>query len=109
MLIEGETTRLEGQAINLASDLAYSLIREAMSKKFDEDAVTTYYQYASEFTPTSKLGPSSSEVISPLPDRTPYKSLPRFDDFDDYNGYERVADTPTIKGFLIKSKVYYVV
>ena len=55
------------------------------------------------------MGPNSSEAnYVQLPDTCPYRSVAGYNDFDDYNGYIRTVNTPTVKGFTVKCTVYYV-
>jgi hypothetical protein len=118
---------LKGEAYNQAGDIANDLINEAMKKKFDDPSVIHYvnqwiwispyvkkwfgnyklydfYQSTTDFTLPSSLGPNTSV---PLPDRYPYKSI-GYDDFDDYNGYQRIVDTPVMTGFVVNCTVTYV-
>jgi len=55
------------------------------------------------------LGPDGSEPsLVPLPDRAPFLSIGNYNDFDDYNGYTRIVDTPLIQGFVVTDSVFYV-
>jgi hypothetical protein len=85
------------------------MLMEASRKKFDENVTSSYYQDVWEFTPASSLGCSLSEAsVVTQPDQAPFKSVGGYDDFSDYNGYERIADTPVITGFIVRDSVVYV-
>ena len=126
---------LKGEAYNQAGEIANDLMNEAMKKKFDDPKVVRtitnqwvwipgygwkyywsytyklydFYQQSSDFTAPSYLGPTGTEKTAvPRPDRYPYKSIAGYDDFDDYNGYQRIVDTPTMTGFVINCTVSYV-
>ena len=126
---------LKGEAYNQAGEIANDLMNEAMKKKFDDPTVIhtvtnqyvwiqgygwkyywsytyklyDFYQPYTDFTAPSLLGPSGMEKTSvPHPDRYPYKSLTGYDDFDDYNGYQRIVDTPMMTGFVVNCAVAYV-
>ena len=111
---------LKGEAYNQAGEIANDLINEALRTKFDDPSVWhivngrsyqlyAFYQSPSDFTSPSSLGPSLAEKTAvPLPDTYPYKSLTGYDDFDDYNGYQRIVDTPVMKGFVVNCTVTYV-
>jgi hypothetical protein len=65
------------------------------------------------FTAMGSLGPSirpsgfNEKTAVPKPDRAPYQSIANYDDFDDYNGYQRIADTPIMTGFVVNCTVLY--
>jgi hypothetical protein len=69
--------------------------------------------WTTDFTAIGSLGPSIrpsgfNEITAvPLPDRSPYKSIANYDDFDDYNGYSRIVDTPIMTGFVVNCTVIY--
>lgn len=111
MVIESEEDELTAQATNLAPDMAAALINEALKKNFDVYTGTNAPTY--QFSLPSQLGPSLSEASAvTLPDSAtpshPYRSIAGYGDFDDYNGYVRIVDTPLIKGFIVRCTVYYV-
>jgi hypothetical protein len=109
---------LKGEAYNQAGEIANDLINEVKKKKFDDPTVVHYYmgqpyhlydfyQSPSDFTLPSSLGPTTSVGNVNNPDRYPYKSI-GYDDFDDYNGYQRIVDTPIMNGFVVNCTVSYV-
>lgn len=105
-IIESETNKLQGMALIEAADISEELISEVLAKKFDEYEVTTSYQSTSAFTSVSALGPESGETFI-LPDTLPYRSRARYDDFDDYNNYQRTVNTELIRGYTVSCRVYY--
>ncbi len=121
MVIESNKDYIQAQAVEQATNFANALISEILTKKFDAAVNYTYYQSSSEFEPPSSLGPSPNahNYVNPggaadvASTTVTYKSIPgaaadRFDDIDDYNGYERTADATDIKGYHLKVNVYYV-
>jgi hypothetical protein len=127
LVINSQTTKLEAQARLEAADIAMEIITEARRKKFDEKADTAiirFYQSPGQFTPYTQLGRDSvrwtydkdygpiNPVLDTLemfarPDRAPYLSLSRYDDFDDYNGYSRTVSSTTMTGYVVHCRVYY--
>jgi len=119
---------LTGEAYNQAGEIASDLINEALKKKFDDPKVlhsftysgngktyyyhiydSTMYDNQSNFTAPGSLGPTGTEITSvPLPDKYPFKSIAGYDDFDDYDGYQRIVDTPIMTGFIVNCTVTYV-
>ena len=108
MISESNQSTYEGEAANLAVDVARSIIDEAQRKQFDLSVVPNTYQPASDFTSSSSLGPAYYESISPWPDVAPFKSISTYNDIDDYNGYSRTVDLGGISGFVATVQVYYV-
>lgn len=105
MVIESAEDELTAQATILAPDMAAALINEALKKDFD--LYTGSNASTSQFTSASSLGPSSSEAsVVTLPDHFPYRSIAGYSDFDDYDGYVRIVNTPLIQGFIVRSTVY---
>jgi hypothetical protein len=118
---------LTGEAYNQAGEIASDLINEALKKKFDDPTVILsfhvshspytiyyhlydFYQDTTDFTKTVSFGPSPTEKTAvPLPDRyPPYKSITGYDDFDDYDKYQRIVDTPIMTGFVVNCTVSYI-
>lgn len=108
MLMDSSKTAYEAESINIAADLANSLMTEATRKKFDE-LQANYAGNASAFTSSASFGPESGEALSVTPDVAPFQSVTRFDDLDDYHGYQRTVDGQSLKGFKITAQVNYVV
>jgi hypothetical protein len=119
VIVQSLQDELKGEAYNQAGEIASDLINEAMKKKFDDPTVAHYtgggklyylyyfYQKTTDFTLPASLGPTTSIGYPGHPDTYPYKSI-SYDDFDDYNGYQRVVDTPIMKGFVVNCTVSYV-
>jgi hypothetical protein len=109
LILESQQDEFSGEAYNLASEIANSMLMEASRKKFDENFTSSYYQDVWEFADPTSLGASLTESSAvPLPDHAPFKSIGAYDDFSDYNGYERIVDTPVITGFIVRDSVCYV-
>ena len=108
MIGESTTTTYEGDARNLAVDIARAVMNEAYRKKFDEKSIDSVYQTTIDFTAPASLGPDAGEAISTLPEVAPYMSGSKFDDIDDYNGYSRIVNAGNLNGFKISIAVYYV-
>jgi len=107
LVINSQTTKMEGIARLQAADLAMELISEARLRKFDENADTVSYQAVTAFTYYSSLGRDMGETSVPIPDTLPYRSKVYYDDFDDFNGYKRTASTTTVSGYALTCKVFY--
>ena len=105
LVINAETTKLEGLARMQAADIAMELITEARMKRFDEDAKTSYYQSTGEFTSPGSLGREGE--WAGYPDYSPFNSADAFDDLDDYHRYRRIVNTSNISEFQIDCVVYY--
>lgn len=107
MINESTVSTGEGDAINLSVDIARAVVNEAYRKIFDEKWIDSVYQAATEYTSVSLLGPETGEKFT-LPDVVPYKSYAMYDDVDDYNGYSRIVDAGSMKGFKVTVQVYYI-
>jgi hypothetical protein len=128
MVTQSLQDELVGEAYNQAGEIANDVINEALKKKFDDPKVLHrffdwnsfsykyYYIYdnnmyessTSNFT-APPLGPTGTEKTTvTLPDRAPFKSISGYDDFDDYNNYQRIVDTPVMTGFVVNCTVSYV-
>lgn len=110
MLIESKQSEYTTEAFSQSIDIAHDLLIEATSKRFDENANTGLpMQKVADFTGAVSLGTEGSpEAITLPPDTYPFQSVVKFDDVDDYNGYTRTVDGPTITGFTASATVYYV-
>lgn len=107
MINESTVSTGEGDATNLSVDIARAVVNEAYRKIFDEKWIDSVYQAATEYTSVSLLGPETGEKFT-LPDVVPYKSYAMYDDVDDYNGYSRIVDAGSMKGFKVTVQVYYI-
>jgi hypothetical protein len=83
----------------LATSLATSVIEDASRKHYDDKTDTIYIDKLIELTPVNKLGIDAGETAN---DPT------TFDDFDDYNNYEKIDDSMPSAIFRITAKVHYV-
>jgi hypothetical protein len=108
MLIEDAEITYQAEAFELSASIAEDLMAEASAKLFDvkDDGTGTqdYWEFGS-------CGTSSSEAqyVTPLPDKTPFKSVNGYNDFDDYNDYTRIVDADSsISGFKVRVSVYYI-
>lgn len=107
MIVQSQQDEYKAIAVNEASEIASAIINEAMSKQFDlYNPSPPTYPDPNNF---SDPGPNASEAYNvPLPDTFPFRSIGGYNDFDDYDGYSRTVDTPTLKGYLAKCTVDYV-
>lgn len=78
----------------LAVSVATSIIEEANGKAFDEKTDSTSVNNLTDLS--TKLGPEPGEVY------------PAFNDFDDFNGLERVDKSMPAAEFKVECKVDYV-
>jgi hypothetical protein len=114
MIVQSQQDEYKAIAVNEASEIASAITNEALSKQFDASSTASYYQSPSEFTDASALGPNATTEAPhvPLPDvsttTTSFQSIRWYSDFDDYDGYSRIVNTPTLKGYLATCKVDYV-
>ncbi len=114
MIILSQQDEYISIAKNAAGEIANEIINEALSKRYDKTTFS-YYPDSTEFTSPSLLKPEWSEPKFTVssPDTSFSSSLPSFrsttsyNDFDDYNGYVRKVNTPTIKGFIAICTVTY--
>ncbi|MFA6467351.1 MAG: hypothetical protein WCW35_00505 [Bacteroidota bacterium] len=136
MIVDRDSNYYEQEAFRQAGNLANALLSEIVRKKFDELADTSgVFQPVTAFTTSGNLGaavdtyrdsvkimwwwiyiyPSETSKV-PLPDTLADPDIPNYksinsnwyDDVDDYNGYERRAQSGTITGFILTVDVYYV-
>ena len=108
MLMESAQTSYESEATSMAGDLANSLLAEIGRKDFDANVTYDHYQNNAEFNAPGSFGPNASEAFAFPDTSTPYKSIARYSDVDDYHNYQRIANGPTINGFLLNVNIVYV-
>lgn len=89
---------IANEALLSGTALGQSLIDEITSKSFDEKTVNKVVSVPDSLTPVNLLGPDGSE-----------NDVTKYDDIDDYNGYERTEALSRLGNFKTWSKVYYVV
>lgn len=80
----------------LAVSLGTSMIEEANAKSFDCNTDTNSVSTLTSITDPLSLGPEAGETVS------------TYNDFDDYNNYERVDSTMPSAVFRIRCKVGYI-
>jgi hypothetical protein len=127
MIMDSDQSFYQEEATEQATNYANALLGEISKKRFDENiaANDTAYHPTTDFTPVGSLGIDNffNEYVQ-LPDtltsKGAYESIKRYDDVDDYNGYERIVRSPTLSGaklwdskgdttgFILNVKVYYV-
>lgn len=106
LVIMSTTTKMEALAHLQAPSIAMEVITEARLRRFDEINYTNRYMDRTEFTTAANLGPDAGESFT-LPDVSPYQSLSKYDDFDDFNGYRRTVNTAEISGYTVSCTVFY--
>lgn len=103
---------LTAEAYKTAADLGQSLMAEIVSKKYDEVFDPTLIQGPAQGYPGKytgyPLGPGSTEVFT-LPDVSPFQSIQRYSDVDDYNGYSRITESTNGLGTFRDSVIVYYV
>ncbi len=90
--------------------IAQSVIDEAKTKAFDQNTVAGPIGSPSSLTVKGLLGPDGVTESVPNPDTltsTGYKSMTKFNDIDDYNGYMRLVNTPRSEGDTVRVTVGY--
>jgi len=107
LVVQSGDTAVAAEAAQIGIDLAQSLLDEIQTKKFDQFSDESGYQPTSEFTEPAALGPGAGESFS-LPDTALYRSIGKYNDVDDYNGYSRRASIGQFQGFLLSITVVYV-
>ncbi|MBI5471821.1 MAG: hypothetical protein HY961_05700 [Ignavibacteriae bacterium] len=93
-----------------AISLAQSVIDEAKTKSFDENAIAGSVTQASDLTAAQLLGrDGGGEAVAAVDTARDSQcaSYSRFDDVDDYNGYVRLVNTPRAEGYRISTTVSY--
>lgn len=102
---------LTAEAYKTAVDLGQSLMAEIVLKKYDQISDTTTVQGPPQYPRyfSSVLGPDGTAEQITLPDVSPYQSIPKYNDVDDYNRYSRITDSTNGLGrFRDSVLVYYV-
>lgn len=111
LMFDNSKIASDNEYVITAISLAQSVIDEAKTKAFDEATILATITSASNLTPVHLLGPDgtgeSMATIDSVDGGHP-RSMARFDDVDDYNGYVRVVNTPRAEGFRVQASVNYV-
>ena len=107
MILDKTTVMLDTEASITAISVAQAMIDEIQTKSFDaktkSDSVRIYN--TADLTLASSLGPEENIT---LPDVSPYQSVVKYNDVDDYNGYRRTVTTPRLGNFTVVDSAYYV-
>jgi hypothetical protein len=104
---------LTAEAYKTASDLGQSLMAEIVNRRFDQkfDTTSTTVQgpttYPAGFS--SNLSPDGPAEHITLPDVSPYQSMSKYNDVDDYDGYSRITDSTNGLGRFRDSVIVYYV
>ncbi len=107
----------DSQASIDAMSIGQSMIDEIVSPTNEFDSLTWNTHNISNpalFTTSSRLGPDlDSEItffnsIKSVGDTAPFKSLYKYNDVDDFNGYYRIVKSPDLGNFYVRDSVYYV-
>lgn len=100
-----------------ALSAAQAVLDEAKTKEFDQRTVNKLQLIPDSLTAVSLLGRESGEAIPSVdtlsaqvpftPSSRGYRSIVVFNDIDDYNGYNRLVNTPRAEGYRIFVSVNY--
>ena len=112
MLNQNAEITLQTEAMELSASIAEDLMAEASAKLFDVYDNGSGTQYPWDFGSCGRSWWEDSQIPVPADTLNPttglFKSADTFNDFDDYDGYQRKLTAGGISGFLVKSYVYYV-
>ncbi|MEI7674078.1 MAG: hypothetical protein WCK00_18400 [Deltaproteobacteria bacterium] len=99
----------QNESLLTAMSLAQSVIDEAKTKGFDEQALAGAVTSSMNLTPAASLGPEGAEALAGADSLAAgvYASTSRFNDVDDYNNYTRLVNTPRAEGYLVSVRVQY--
>jgi hypothetical protein len=93
-----------------ALSVGQSVIDEAKTKFFDEKTVLGPVFTADTLTAVNALGREGGAEAVPNPDTLrsgAFRSMTKFDDIDDYNGYRRLVNTTRAEGYNVLVSVNY--
>ncbi len=116
--ISAISTGLEAQAQLNALSIAQTLLDEILARDFDEVVTGGQLAYGdTAFTPTANFGPDASgeqlnagllaTILGNANCDTSYQSKAKFDDVDDYDGYQRAVSDSVLGWFYVASRVSY--
>ncbi len=117
VLADADRELLKAEAYRTAVDLGQSLLSEIATKKYDQNFTPPYYttsgssqNICNSFTAYNALGPEMGEPrFITTSDVSPFQSISKYNDIDDYNGYTRLTDpTNGLGRFRDSVIVYYV-
>ena len=110
-LMTGNTQIASQNEYNISAlAIAQSVIDEAKTKAFDQKTVVSAVAVPTSLTAVDSLGKDGGSEAVPNPDTltsTGYKSMTKFNDVDDYKGYNRLVNTPRAEGYKISIAVGY--
>jgi len=114
-LANADQQLLTATAYKTATDLGQSLMTEILTKKYDQSFHPPYGSISSSqtilnaFTQPASLGPEGPAEQITLPDQSPFQSISKYNDVDDYDNYSRLTDSTNGLGrFRDSVLVYYV-
>jgi hypothetical protein len=110
LLLQNTTTSQQNECFLTAISLAQSVIDEAKTKAFDEKTVGGPVSVRDSLTSSSLFGKDGSGETVPVPDTLSangFISNTKFDDVDDYNGYQRRATTTRTGPLTVSAVVQY--
>jgi hypothetical protein len=122
MIMDVNETTYQAEAMTASSTIANDLLDEILTKRFDQFSDSTGSQPKSAFSPPPttiggtnggvEWGPSATEKSNVGALDSSYtgnfKSITKFDDVDDYNGYQRMITINNMSGFIATVQVDYV-
>lgn len=114
MILNKYTLIYEAEATIDAISVGQAMLDEALTKRFDKaDTGTVKIFSPNDMTESNLLGPETGEknwtgIDSLTTTITQFKSVSRFNDFDDYHKYERIVRTPRMGRFYLRDSVFYV-
>ena len=85
------------EAIITATALSQSLLEEIQTRAYDDHTVANHVESVDDLTTYSSLGPETGE-----------NSLTKYDDIDDFNGYQDTRKMERLNEFNFKVTVHYV-
>lgn len=111
-IVQTSNMGLEMEANLNALSYAQSMLDEILTKSFDENTTNNRRVFTNAgMTSSGSFGPDGGETLSPPIDSSrtnTFRSTWRFDDVDDYHGYQRWVWNPRLGWFIIRDTVRYV-
>ena len=91
-----------------ATSIGHAMADEAMGKHFDRYTASGKVYTTGGLTSAAGLGPDGMSESVKGTDNEPYRSAGSFNDFDDYNRYQRIVTSDHLGDFLVTDSVCYV-
>ena len=108
-LINSSSTSLQMEASLDALSYGQSMLDEILSKSFDQKSVNTRIFVPSGMSTYLGWDGASEFFVKPdLLSGGVYKSISKYNDVDDYNGYWRIATNSRLGDFTLRDTVQYV-